>query len=275
MADQSDVEVAIQSIVANALYPNGSGAASAIGNTCRIYRGMPMAPTLDVDLAAGVVNISLAASSDVKNTTRYPRVWQIIKPVSASLSVTVAGATASFSGDCVLGQLAGVMVDGAVYPYAVQAVDSPATVASNLAMLIRSAGWIVDYAGSTLTVPAVEMFTARVVTGVGALQEIKRQTQEFEVTLWCPDPVSRDAAAPLIDQALSLSQFIGLADGSFARVVYAGSDVSDQNAGAALFKRRLRYQVEYPTTIAQIEPAMLFGTTAYSANAEFVDTLNI
>jgi hypothetical protein len=119
------------------------------------------------------------------------------------------------------------------------------------------------------------MFTARVVTGAGALQEIKRQTQEFEVTLWCPDPVSRDAAAPLIDQALSLSQFIGLADGSFARVVYAGSDVSDQNADAALFKRRLRYQVEYPTTIARIEPAMLFGTTAYSANTEFVDTLNI
>ncbi|MDE8348934.1 MAG: hypothetical protein POG74_05540 [Acidocella sp.] len=274
MADQSDVEVALQSIIANALYPNGSGEASAIGNICRIYRGMPTAPALDADLAAGVVQVSIMASSYVKNTTRYPRVWQVIKPVTASLGVIVEKTMAIFSGSCLPGQLAGVMVDGAIYPYAVQALDSPATVASNLAVLIRSAGWIVDYAGSTLSVPVADMFTARVVNGAGALLEIKRQAQEFDVTLWCPDPVSRDSAAPFIDQALTIKQFIGLSDGSSARVVYVGCDISDLNSDATLFKRRLRYEVEYPTTVAQTETAMLFGSTAYSVNAEFVNTFN-
>ena len=59
MADQADVETALAALVANALYPNGTSATSAIGNMCRIYRGFPAAPSLDVDLAAGVLNISI------------------------------------------------------------------------------------------------------------------------------------------------------------------------------------------------------------------------
>lgn len=154
MADQADVETALASLVANALYPNGTTAPSAIGSLCRIYRGFPAAPALDADLASGVLHVSVAAvAGRVKNVTRYPRSWVAVAPVPATLAVAVGNISATFSGKCAAGQLAGVAVAGGLFPYAVQASDTPATVASNLAAALRMAGWIVDYAGSTIIVP--------------------------------------------------------------------------------------------------------------------------
>lgn len=274
MADQADVEAALASLVANALYPNGTAAPSVIGNTCRVYRGCPAAPTLDADLAAGTLHVSVtAAEGPVKNVTRYPRVWVPVTPVPATLQVTVADSTASFSGNCAAGQLAGVAANGGLFAYAVQATDTPPTVASNLAALLRQAGWIVDYVGSTFTVPGATQFTALVVNGAGALQEIKRQIQEFEIGLWCPDPASRDLAAPVIDQALASLNFIALADGSSARIRFVGTTTRDMDADAALYRRGLIYSAEYPTTLAQMTPAMLFGTAGFSADGAFVETL--
>src|ERR1700727_1920245 len=132
MADQADVETALAGIVANALYSNGTGAPSAIRNLCRVYRGYPTTPSLDADLAAGVVNISIyAAENGVKNVTRYPRRWVSVVPVLPVLSVEVVQQSAVFFGRCAVGQLAGVMVNNVPFPYAVQANDSPSTVASN------------------------------------------------------------------------------------------------------------------------------------------------
>jgi hypothetical protein len=275
MADQSDVESALAAILANALYPNGTGAPSVIGNVCRVYRGYPNAPSLDADLAAGVLHVSVAATGTIKNVTRYPRIWQSVAPVPASLTVAVQTQSATFAGRCAVGQLAGVAVNGALFPYAVQGSDTPATVASNLAALLRAADIFVDYAGSTIGVPGAEMFTARVVHGAGALQEIKRQAQDFKISLWCPDPMSRDAAAPVIDDALAVLGFLALADGSSARLIFAGSTAQDDGADATLYRRNIVYSAEYPTTISQITPAMLFGTGAFDANAAFVENLNI
>ena len=274
MADQADVETALAAIVANALYPGGVGAPSVTGNVCRIYRGFPNTPALDADLAAGVVNITvMAGEGAVKNVTRYPRRWVSVTPVAQVLSVAVAAQAAVFSGTCAVGQLAGLKVNGVVYPYAVQANDSPATVASNIAALLRAAGWVVDYAGATVGVPGAETFTARVVSGAGSLKEIKRQQQDFRITLWCPDPASRDAVAPVIDEALAGLRFIPLADGSYARLIFAGSVAEDNAADASLYRRDLTYGAEYPTTLAQMTPAMLFGVTTVTANAAFVENI--
>ena len=274
MADQADVETALASIVANALYPDGTAAPSAVGNLCRVYRGLPTAPTLDADLAAGTMHVSVtAAEGPVKNVTRYPRVWVAVAPVPATLTATVGADAVRFSGTCAAGQLAGVAVNGALFPYAVQSNDTPPTVASNLAAMIRSEGWIVDYAGATIAVPGATLFTARVVNGAGALQEIKRQVQDFKISMWCPDPGSRDMAAPLIDQALASQIFIALADGSSARIRFSASEARDLDADAALYRRDLIYSAEYPTTLRQLTPAMLFGSAGFTADAVFVETL--
>ena len=154
-----------------------------------------------------------------------------------------------------------------------QSNDTPPTVASNLTAMIRSEGWIVDYAGATIAVPGATLFTARVVNGAGALQEIKRQVQDFKISMWCPDPGSRDMAAPLIDQALASQTFIALADGSSARITFSASEARDLDADAALYRRDLIYSAEYPTTLRQLTPAMLFGIAGFTADAVFVETL--
>lgn len=267
MADQADVETALAALAANALYPDGTAAPSVTGAVYRVYRGYPAAPVLDADMAAGIVHVSVTpAGGEVRNVTRYPRVWREVAPVSELLSVAVAGGFATFSGDCAVGQLAGVLVNGVAFAYAVQATDRPATVASNLASQIRMAGWIVNYAGTALGVPGAETFTARVVAGAGALQEIRRQVQDFKISMWCPDPAARDVVAPMIDLALADVNFMPLADGSYGRVRFAGGDTSDAGADAGIYRRDLIYAVEYPATLTQITPAMLFGTVATAVN---------
>ncbi len=267
MADQADVEAALTALVANALYPAGSAMPSVTGTVYRVYRGYPAGPVLDADMAAGAVHVSVVpAGGEVRNVTRYPRVWREVAPVAEAFSVVVGDGGATFAGHCAVGQLAGVMVNDAAFPYAVQATDSPATVASNLAAQIRAAGWIVDYAGATLVVPAADRFAARVVAGASALQEIRRQVQDFRLSLWCPDPLTRDAAAAIIDLALAEVGFIPLADGSYGRVRFCGVSVSDGGADAGLYRRDLVYAVEYPTALAQMTPAMLFGTVAARVN---------
>ncbi len=279
MADQSDVENALVSLVANAVYPAGSDAPSAVIGPngpvlWRVYRGWPTSAVLDADLAQGIAHATVVpGTTPIRNTTRFARVWQVVAPVAASLSVTVEVGVAVFSGVCTVGQLVGAVVDGAIFPYAVQASDSPATVASNLATLLRAAGWIVNYRGASLSVPAARLFAARVVSGATALQEIKRQQQQFQIALWCSDPLTRDAAAGLIDCALAAPQFITLADRSAAHLVFAGGLTRDQGANQTLYRRDFIYAAEYPTTLAEIEPAMLFGVAGLSANGAFVADL--
>jgi hypothetical protein len=276
MADQADVENALVSLVATAVYPNGTGQVSAVigaagAAVCRVYRGAPNGPALEADLAQGVMHATVfAADTPVKNTTRFPRSWQVVARVPDTLAVTTHGSSASFAGTCAAGQLAGIAVDGAIFPYAVQARDTPPTVASNLAAMLRAAGWLVDYSASALTVPAAQLFTARVVAGGMALQEIKRQVEAFRISLWCGDPSTRDAAAAVIDPALATPNFIALADGSCGHLTYAGGSTTDTGADAALYRRDLIYTVEYPTTLMATTPAMLFGVGSIEANGEFI-----
>lgn len=276
MADSSDVENALVALVANAVYPNGTASDSAmIGPAgpvaCRIYRGMPNAPALDSDLLHGAVHVTVFTdATPVRNTTRFPRIWQEVAPAPATLNVSVAGITASFSGTCAAGQLAGIAVDGATFPYAVQARDTPPTVASNLAALLREAGWMVDYAGSSVSVPAARLFGARAVSGGLALQEIRRQEQRFRISLWSGDPATRDAGSRLIDAALAVPDFIALADGSSAWIRFAGVEVTDKSEDAALYRRDLIYTAEYPTTLAATAPALLFGTGGFEADGVFI-----
>jgi hypothetical protein len=274
MADQADVETALAAVIANALYPAGTAGPSAVGLTCRVYRGMPTAPALDADLAQGVVHVSVLGDvAGVRNVTRYPRCWVSVAPVTAVLTVAVEGVAATFAGQCAAGQLAGVIVDQATFAYAVQGNDSAATVASNMAALLRAAELIVDYAGTTITVPVARRFVARVVSGAGALQEIKRQAQKFRISLWCPSPVSRDAVAPVIDQALAAMVFLPLADGANGRVLFEEMVAIDAAADAGVYRRDFVYSVEYPTTLSMMTPAMLFGTEDFTANAVLVETL--
>ena len=266
MADQSDVETALTSLVASALYPQGTSQPSIVGDICRIYRGWPNAAALDADLAAGRINVTVfPEAGSQRNTTRYPTDPVIPAAVTPSLAVTVSGNTATFSGIASPGQIAGLMAHGRASVHRTTANDTPALVAAILAAGLRNPG-IVLLSGATVTVPGAELLVGRVVADQPSFSELRRQQQSFRLTAWCPTPATRDIVAAAIDTALSAHTFIAFADGSAGRLRFAASTVFDQSQDAALYRRDIVYSVEYATTFVADLPCLLFGNTTLAPN---------
>ena len=116
--------------------------------------------------------------------------------------------------------------------------------------------------GATVIVPGVVHFVGRVTADQMARREARRQVQGFRITLWCPDPGTRDAVAAPLDAALSGQAFIALADGTSARLCFVSSTVTDRAQDLSLYRRDLLYAVEYATTQTAELPCMVFGDVA-------------
>ncbi len=259
MADQSDVEAALVTLASAALYPQGTNSASVCGQPCRIYRGWPNPAALDADLAAGHVNVTVyPVDGAIRNTTRYPDEWVTDRPV-ATLTVEVIDNEVTFAGTADAGQLAGIAYGGKTYVYRTGDSDTPALVAAYLAAQIRQ-DYIAQLTDLTLVLPGASGVVARVVTDGAALREVRRQNQRFRVICWCNDPLVRDVVAAAIDNQLAGIDFIPLSDGTQGRLAFAGGNTLDQSQDAGLYRRDMTYEIDYPTTVSAVQPAMLFGT---------------
>jgi hypothetical protein len=266
MADQSDVEDVLVALAADAIYPNGAGSPSLPGPDCRIYRGWPSSTALNADLAAGNINVTVFPHGERgRNTTRYSQQW-LGPPVQSTLTASISGVSVTFGGTAGPSQLAGILINNSSYVYRTQADDTPQTVAANLATAAR-ADWIVNLSGATLAIPGAGRVLVRIVADTPVMQEVRRQEQEFRITCWCPTPATRDASASAIDLLLAGFQFITLTDATQGRLQYRGTFVFDQSQDALLYRRDLVYEVEYPTTIGAMQPAMLFGDLVLNAAA--------
>lgn len=264
MADQADVETVLITLVAAALYPQGTDQPSVPGPDCRIYRGWPNSAALDADLGAGRINVTVFPLSEpTRITTRHMEQWLGAAP-APSLVAAVQGNSVALSGSADPGQLAGVLADNHSYVYRTQSGDTAALVAANLAAQAR-ADWLVNLSGSQITLHGPSRIVARVATDGSVLKEIRRQEQGFRITCWCPTPANRDTTAASIDQALAKLSFLDMPDSSSARITYGGSAVFDQSQNALLYRRDLIYQVEYPTVLGDSLPSMLFGDLMVNA----------
>jgi hypothetical protein len=259
MADISDVEQAIVSLVAGLIYPNGTSQPSVVKNKAgvavgvKVYRGWPEPASLDADLAAGVVNINVYNRGSVeRNTTRFPVDYQEISRGVATVTATVSDNTIAIGGtvDATVSQFVTVLIGSrGVVSYAVQAGDTLATIATALAALITSQFATATVNGSTVTVESSAYLAARV--GVNGVQmaEIRRQQTQMQIVLWCPDPVTRDNTAKAIEPSLAATTFLTCADTSAARFRYHGSTSSDRGQKEQAYRRDLIYDVEYATTL--------------------------
>ncbi|MDR3718388.1 MAG: hypothetical protein P4K98_06270 [Bryobacteraceae bacterium] len=270
MADQSDVESALVTIMADVLYPNGASAAGVLSETVKLYRGWPNTATLRTDLAANILNMTVfPMERGTKNTTRWPAEVVSTSGGTPTLSVNVAGSTATFSGTADAGQLAGLLVDGLAVVHRTVSGDTAELVAATLAEWLRTTRIaLVD--GSSVTVPGAGFMVGRVVADHTVVVSTRSQEQKFRISCWCPDATSRDTLAKAIDGALASQTFISLSDGTSGRLRYVGTTVFDQSQDAALYRRDLVYSVEYQTTVTETLPSMLFGDTALAPVGESV-----
>ena len=275
MADQSDVEQSLASLIARMLYPDGRSAAgsgaSTAGPPVRIYRGWPDDVALARDLAAGVLNVTVAAdAANQTTTTRYANEWLPIEILEPTLSGAVAGNVAVFAGDAGPGQIAGLLVDGFAAVHRTVVGDTPVTVALAIATGLASRNAMAS--GSSVLVLGARRMKARVVADQPGVRETRRQRVVFRIVCWCPDPDSRDLLASLIDSRLSDIAFLELPDGLSGRLRIVASAPTDRALAAGLYRRDLLYSVEYATTIRLDLPTLLFGNARVAAGAGVIAT---
>jgi len=90
-----------------------------------------------------------------------------------------------------------------------------------------------------------------------AVQEIRRQQRDMQVTVWAPTPAARDAVARLIDPALSVPEFLTLADGTAMRIIYQRSQLNDGNEQVVLYRRDFVYRVEFALCLTAAPASIL------------------
>ena len=272
MADLSAVENGLVAVLAAAVYPAaylaGSYAASKSGTTVKLYRGWPESANLNADLKLGRAHVSVFPDPGMTRvTTRYPLEWFVPAAAVPTLTASADGAEVTFGGAGGVGQVAGVAFGpGPVqnaYAFRLSAADTPSSVAAGLAALISGA----SASGAILTLPTDIGTRAAVAMDTTAMRETRRQEQGIRVSIWAPTPAVRDALSAAADLALANmldaygnpTEFMPLSDGTRARVQYRGVFVNDKPSIDIVWRRDMRYSVEYATTAVEVQPLMLFG----------------
>jgi hypothetical protein len=269
MADLSDVENAVVATVVSALYPNGTTLASVVGSICRVYRGWPVPATLNSDLAANVINVTVFPANrpdevpDAYFDLPYPR------SPAVTLVVTTTGQTVTFSGLVAANQIVGLLVDGTPYAYITINGDTLESIAANLMTLV-AVHRLAILVGSTITIPDVRSLIARVVMNATVSHSLRRQRREVHVGCWCPSVILRDSVCTAVDLSFAGFSFISLGDSTVAHVQYVSTQVYDQSQNALLYRRDLCYKFEYTTVGSDSAPVMLFGDLVNNAATSFL-----
>lgn len=251
MADLSDVSNALVALASQALYPSGTGQPSVAGVGVKVYGGWPLPEQLDADLRAvpTVGHVSVWPRDGDRNTTRFNADWQQPTAPATTVTATVSGQQVTIGGAAAVGQNVAVVANGQAFIYAVQANDTPASIATALAALIVAAIAGTTSAGPVLTLPNTARIGAARVGGTGSvIRELRRQERQFQLSIWTNTPASRDAIAQPVDVALAAVTFLTLPDGSAARLRYHGACVIDTLQKQGVYRRDLIYTVEYATT---------------------------
>jgi hypothetical protein len=262
MADLADVETALVDAIAAALYPNGTGQASSIGASTKVFRGSPVESRLDSDLASGIVNVSVFPAEHEENTTRYPTEWHSLPLPAATLTATVdpAQTQVTIGGTVSVPQNVGLLVTAGGrakgYAYGVQPGDTLATIAAALAALVNT-DTPASAAGPVVTIAGARAIAARIGVVGTAIREVARQRRSFEVTIWSPGPALRDATGAVLRAALAATAFLSLADGTAGRLVFERERVDDVPSKELLFRRDIVVSVEYGTTETRSWPQII------------------
>lgn len=264
MADLSDVNNALVSLISSTLYPNGTESPSACGIDARIFVGWPDPTLLDQDMQANppTSQISIFPRQEERNTTRYMLELDELSRNVATLTLTAVGQTVVVGGTVpnpitTNPQNVVVFANGIPYPYAVQQNDTLVTIAAALAALIVVGVPGTTYTGAIVTLPLSARLGAVRVGVIGtSVEESRRQEKLFQISFWCASPQARDILAPFIDNLLARTQWLTLADQSAAHLVYRSSFQNDGLQKERVYRRDLFYHVEYPTIWTDVETAI-------------------
>lgn len=269
MADLSDVSEALVAIISQAIYPSGTAQASALGAQVKVFAGWPLPAQLDADLTAtpAMNNVSIWARDEERNTSRYGRDWQVSTLADPTITASMSGQTVTFGGTGAASQNVAVLANGASFVYAVQATDTPTSIATALAALMAPTIPGTSSSGPVLTLAAGARLQAARIGVVGTLaRELGRQERRWQLSVWAADPATRDRLAALVNDTLRPLTFVTLPDGYAGWIRYQGAHQIDAQQKERIYRRDIFYTVEYPTT--QVVPATQVVTEQINLTAQ-------
>lgn len=258
MADVTDVSNALVAMAAQAIYPNGTSGASAAGVPVKAYAGWPVPNVLESDLKAGKAHVSVYPLPTERRTSRHiGRRWQVTAPGTPTITAAVTLNQVVLGGTVTTPQNLYLLVNGKGYAYAVQATDTLAGIATALVALLHGDFPAASSNGATLNIPGAYSVIARVGAVGTAMQELRRQEKQFQISIWAQTPAMRSAVAGVVDVALSVSSDIVFPDGSHGILLYSHSFESDQTQKSGLYRRDLIYTVDFATTQTAAAPQVI------------------
>jgi hypothetical protein len=285
MADIGDVANALVALCGTALYPAGVGAGSPVGLNFRIYRGHPTPKVLDEDIVAGFAIVGgayqlVTPGARIAHVCVNPRpgVGRAAKsyvfnaptstPASATLTAVVAGDTVTLGGTIAAGQGMAVDANGIAAGAAAGSADTLATLATLVAAALTSAGATASAAGPVITVPGAPSGTlyANGFVLVATGQEVRRQIQGFDITIYAPGRDARDAISAAISPALGAVTRVVMPDGFQAKIDPASPIELDDDRPEKelLFVRKLFYAVEYATVLSGAAATLAIGQVNFA-----------
>jgi hypothetical protein len=255
MADLSDVQEALKTVVAAILYPVAPTATmqpSACGIPVLVMKGWPGPQSLDDNLKKGKTVVSVYTRPTERDSTRYPLDYEEVSVPEATYSLASAGQVITVGGAAptpFFGQNLFVLVGKTPCRYSAQSGESAAQAAAGLGAVIASQFPGTTVSGTQIALPGAYLIAAARVGVAGtASRELGRQDREFQIAVWAPHPKDRDTVAKYIDPKLRAQSFLALADGSQGRLVYRASPFTDFDQKQGIFRRDLIFSVEYGTT---------------------------
>jgi hypothetical protein len=256
MSDVSDVLNVVASQIAGFLYPNGTGQPSVTGKTINIFPGWPLPEQIDSDMPQGFADVSVfPVPNTERNVTRYKPAAKVMSIATATITLVAGKGTLTVGGAMPLPFTAhnvAALIGGQPFIYSVQATDTLTSIATGLAALIATAYPGTVNSGPVITLPAgVRASAARVGTTGQVTTEWERQSQLFQLTVWAPDPSTRNAIGNAIKVGFAPVTFITMPDGYGARIQYRRNAWVDEAQKVRVYRRDFFYEIEYATTVTQ------------------------
>ena len=246
MADIYDVQNALAALAETAIYPNGIENPSIVNADVRIFPGWPIPDTLDADLTARKVQVSIFPADIARVSTRFDTEWCTTAINPATLIMTIEGLNEiAISGTVSIPQACMVLMNGQAYSYGVQLNDTLNSIATNLAAIIPNA----TASGSVVTINTnpSNLRTSVIVTGT-SVRELAREKRMMIVTVWAPTPIVRSQIANALNVLFSSTYRVGLPDGFYGQLAYNGSREIDVLEKVKCYRRDLHFIFEYAIT---------------------------
>lgn len=268
MADLSEVNTALRAVIVTALTDNPLLGGLSID----VYAGWPDAVRLDAGLKAGAVHVSIFPKVD-KVQASLGSDWQEVTNPVPTITATRLNNAVTFAGAYTAPCNISVIVARVAYVMAVTS-GTPDSIAAAFAAAIPGA----------VAVGAVVMvtnLTSAFVGGFGlSIKEARRESREYQVTVWANCFGSRDLVAAALDAGLAdVYRFVVptavLPDWEYANLSYVRS-VSDDGAQAAgVYRRDFFFEVNYAITLTRQDAAIVTVQTNYQNQIAPLETIFI